>query len=77
MAASWRPESRRWNDLDRILDRRADSPVLDKLAPKRTTATRLGAQACRFIYAQAFNDLDIGQFSASERRWFNALKRKE
>lgn len=69
-------ESMSCNDIDHLLFKLADYPVLEKLAQKHTTATRLDGRACRFIYAEALNDVDITKFSASERQLFDALKRK-
>lgn len=72
----WGRSSMRCNDIDHVLHLLADYLVLEKLTPKRTTATRLDGRACRCIDAQAFNGIDIAQFCESERRLFDALKRK-
>lgn len=75
--AAWRGRSSmRCNDIDDVLHLLADYPVLQKLAQRRTTATRLDGRACRFIYAEAFNEIDSSEFCASERQLFDALTRK-
>ena len=65
-----------YNNIDHLLYKLADYPVLENLAKKRTTATRLDGRACRFIYAESLNDGDITKFSESERKFFDALKRE-
>lgn len=76
VAARLGRESMSCNNIDHLLYKLADYPVLEKLAKKRTTATRLDGRTCRFIYAGALNDIDITKFAELERQLFDALKRK-
>lgn len=62
-----------YEKLECCLHRLADYPVLAKLASARTNASKLDGRTCRFIYAQALHEIDITQFSGSERRLFDAL----
>lgn len=61
------------HDIDRMLFKLADYPVLAELARKQTDATQLDGRTCRSIYKKALKGTNHGMLTENERQLLGAL----
>lgn len=53
--------------------RLSDYPILEQLAKRRTTATRLDYRACKMIYERGLPEVDMANIQPAERELIESL----
>lgn len=58
---------------DHTMIRLADYPILEQLAKRHTTATRLDDRACKMIYERGLPEIDVSCIQPEERELIESL----
>lgn len=56
-----------------MMIRLSDYPILEQLAKRRTTATRLDDRACKMIYERGLPEVDMANIQPAERELIESL----
>lgn len=56
-----------------MMIRLADYPILEQLAKRHTTATRLDDRACKMIYERGLLEIDVANVGPKERELIESI----
>lgn len=56
-----------------MMIRLSDYPILEQLAKRHTTATRLDDRACRYIYERGLPEIDVADIQPEEQELIESI----